>query len=224
MFYTTVGKDLGFIDRSIVQICVALFMSALLIIFLFFIFCNECKILGGLFSFKRNANTRPLEVEEAIIKKQVLAAITSKLIERKLLKLNAIENVTVEALIDNIETGVEHVQETRIRKEVLTDIGEKLSKKLRKRKLIKLEAIENVTVDMLVNNIDNSIHKVICKASEAVLSIQNKDDNVENLNDSKIVSQKDEKMSELKRSSSTDSFTVISENKDFDYIEDSSIF
>ena len=149
MFYTTVGKDLGFIDRSIVQICVALFMSALLIIFLFFIFCNECKILGGLFSFKRNANTRPLEVEEAIIKKQVLAAITSKLIERKLLKLNAIENVTVEALIDNIETGVEHVQETRIRKEVLTDIGEKLSKKLRKRKLIKLEAIENVTVDML---------------------------------------------------------------------------
>jgi hypothetical protein len=222
LIFTTVGSDLGFINRTVVQLIVIVSLLSLIVIFLFFVFCNECKIFYGLFSFKRNAPPE-MSVEEKIrIEKQILYETAVRLRNNQV-NVPAIEYNTVQSLVDNIGTAIVQVADEK-KKEVLTEISTKFAIKFKRHDQIG-DSIqnENHTVETLFSNIDSSVtqirESIIKNASKAVLAIEkNREETIEK---TKILESTDDLSvyensssnirRRMKRSSSSDSFNVIND-------------
>ena len=176
LFFSTLGSDLGFFNRTIVLTAVGITMCALIIIFLFFMFCDECKIFYGIFSFKRNA--APPEVRESKIRKRLLADIALKLKDNGI-KIDAIECETTNELVGKIDNAVKEV-----RKDTVIEISSQVGTILVRRELIRQanDITKAHTIEALTHEIDLSIDKVIHKASKAVLAIeQSREESIEKI-------------------------------------------
>ena len=162
--------------------------------------------------------------EKVRIEKQILFECALKL-RNNGVNVHAVEYQSVQSLVDNVGSAIVEVGEEK-KKQVLTDI----SKKFKQRKLIgDSNEVENLSVETLVKNVDTSFHKVIKKASKAVLAIESSRE--ENIEKSKIESKNEEENSlkiieptedlsmyentnsnilrRMKRTSSSESFNVI---------------